>query len=126
MGPPSQLFLSALASACPSASRLRRGLQVRIEVSRKRNALFVGLFGFVGFVDLRHIKLLIFRELKPLLVQLTTDKTAAASTRAAAATSLAGLCFLGGGEMAEVSFSSMHQNSLMTYDFQRFLYIIYI
>ena len=43
-----------------------------------------------------------FRELKPLLVQLTTDKTAAAATRAAAATSLAGLCFLGGGEMAEV------------------------
>jgi len=44
----------------------------------------------------------VYRELKPLLVQLTTDKTAAASTRAAAATSLAGLCFLGGGEMAEV------------------------
>ena len=44
-----------------------------------------------------------FRELKPLLVQLTADKTAATATRAAAATSLAGLCFLGGGEMAEVS-----------------------
>ena len=51
--------------------------------------------------------LFIFRELKPLLVQLTTDKTVAATTRAAAATSLAGLCFLGGGEMAEVSFSSI-------------------
>ena len=46
-----------------------------------------------------------FRELKPLLVQLTADKTAATATRAAAATSLAGLCFLGGGEMAEVSSS---------------------
>ena len=46
--------------------------------------------------------MIFFRELKPLLVQLTTDKTAAAATRAAAATSLAGLCFLGGGEMAEV------------------------
>jgi len=44
----------------------------------------------------------VYKELKPLLVQLTTDKTAAAATRAAAATSLAGLCFLGGGEMAEV------------------------
>ena len=44
-----------------------------------------------------------FRELKPLLVQLTADKTAATATRSAAATSLAGLCFLGGGEMAEVS-----------------------
>lgn len=44
----------------------------------------------------------VYRELKPLLVQLTTDKTVAAATRAAAATSLAGLCFLGGGEMAEV------------------------
>jgi len=44
----------------------------------------------------------VYRELKPLLVQLTTDKTVATATRAAAATSLAGLCFLGGGEMAEV------------------------
>jgi len=44
----------------------------------------------------------VYKELKPLLVQMTADKTAPAGTRAAVATSLAGLCFLGGGEIAEV------------------------
>ena len=62
-----------------------------------------------------------FRELKPLLVQLTADKTAATATRAAAATSLAGLCFLGGGEMAEVSFISSLSARLWTNNLQPFL-----
>lgn len=44
----------------------------------------------------------VYTELKPLLVQITNDKTAAPASRAAVATALAGLCFLGGGEMTEV------------------------
>lgn len=44
----------------------------------------------------------VYRELKPVLVQITGDRTAAPAARAAVATALAGLCFLGGGEMAEV------------------------
>jgi len=36
------------------------------------------------------------------MVQIVNDKTANPAARAAVATSLAGLCFLGGGEMAEV------------------------
>jgi len=44
----------------------------------------------------------VYKELKPVLVPMVTDKTAPAATRAAAATAVAGLAFLGGGEMAEV------------------------
>jgi len=44
----------------------------------------------------------VYKELKTLLVQIMTDKTASPVSRSAVATSLAGLCFLGGGEMAEV------------------------
>jgi len=44
----------------------------------------------------------VYKELKSLMVQMVTDKTASPGARAAVATSLAGLCFLGGGEMAEV------------------------
>lgn len=44
----------------------------------------------------------VYRELKPVLIQITGDRTAAPGARAAVATALAGLCFLGGGEMAEV------------------------
>jgi len=44
----------------------------------------------------------VYKELKTLMVQIVNDKTANPAARAAVATSLAGLCFLGGGEMAEV------------------------
>ncbi|CAN0552399.1 unnamed protein product, partial [Ectocarpus sp. 8 AP-2014] len=44
----------------------------------------------------------VYKELKALLTQMVSDKTASPVARAAVATSLAGLCFLGGGEMAEV------------------------
>jgi len=44
----------------------------------------------------------IYKELKSLLIQMLTDKTQSAGCRAAVANSLSGLCFLGGGEMAEV------------------------
>jgi len=44
----------------------------------------------------------VYKELKSLLIQIVTDKTASPAARASVATSLAGLCFLGGGEMAEV------------------------
>lgn len=44
----------------------------------------------------------VYKELKPVLLPMVTDKTAAAGSRAAAATAVAGLAFLGGGEMAEV------------------------
>ena len=44
----------------------------------------------------------IYKELKTLLVQMVLDKTASPGSRAAVASTLAGLCFIGGGEMAEV------------------------
>ena len=44
----------------------------------------------------------VYKELKPVLVTILQDKTASATSRASVASSLAGLCFLGGGEMAEV------------------------
>jgi len=44
----------------------------------------------------------VYRELKPLLMQITNDKTAAPTCRGAVATTMAGLCFMGGGEIAEV------------------------
>jgi len=44
----------------------------------------------------------VYKQLKALLTQMVSDKTASPVARAAVATSLAGLCFLGGGEMAEV------------------------
>lgn len=44
----------------------------------------------------------VYKELKGLMVQITNDKTANPAGRASVATSLAGLCFLGGGEMTEV------------------------
>ena len=44
----------------------------------------------------------IYKELKPQLVQMVTDKTVSPGSRAAVANTLAGLCFVGGGEMAEV------------------------
>lgn len=44
----------------------------------------------------------IYKELKGLLVQMLTDKTESAGSRAAVANTLSGLCFMGGGEMAEV------------------------
>ena len=44
----------------------------------------------------------VYRELRSVLVTMLQDKTASASSRASVASSLAGLCFLGGGEMAEV------------------------
>ena len=44
----------------------------------------------------------IYKELKSLLIQMLTDKTQSAGSRAAVANTLSGLCFLGGGEMPEV------------------------
>lgn len=44
----------------------------------------------------------VFRQLKPLLLQLLLDKTASPSIRASVANTLATTCFLGGGEIAEV------------------------
>ena len=44
----------------------------------------------------------VYKELKPVLVTMLQDKTASATLRASVASSLAGLCFLGGGEMSEV------------------------
>ena len=40
----------------------------------------------------------IYKELKPLLVTMVADKTVSAGSRAAVANTLAGLCFVGGGE----------------------------
>jgi len=44
----------------------------------------------------------VYTELRALMLQIFSDKTASPLSRAAVANSLAGLCFLGGGEMAEV------------------------
>ena len=44
----------------------------------------------------------VFKQLKPLLVQILSDKTASPATRAAVAQTLATTCFLGGGDIAEV------------------------
>jgi len=44
----------------------------------------------------------VYKELKSLLVQMLTDKTQTPASRAAIANTLSGLCFLGGGEIAEV------------------------
>merc|ERR1712227_349365 len=44
----------------------------------------------------------VFRQLKPLLLQLLLDKTASPGTRASVANTLASTCFLGGGNIAEV------------------------
>merc|ERR1712123_105667 len=44
----------------------------------------------------------VYKELRGLMVQIVTDESAPPAARAAVATSLAGLCFLGGGEMTEV------------------------
>lgn len=44
----------------------------------------------------------VYKELRGLMVQIVTDESADPSARAALATSLGGLCFLGGGEMTEV------------------------
>jgi len=44
----------------------------------------------------------VFKQLKPLLVQILLDKTASAASRAAVAQTLATTCFLGGGDIAEV------------------------
>merc|ERR1712045_445858 len=44
----------------------------------------------------------VYKELRSVLVTMLQDKTASPTSRASVASSLAGLCFLGGGEMAEV------------------------
>jgi len=44
----------------------------------------------------------VYKELRTLMTQIVNDKTASCSIRAAVVNSLAGLCFLGGGEIAEV------------------------
>jgi len=44
----------------------------------------------------------VYTELRSLLITAVTDKTQPPASRAATATTLSGLCFLGGGEMAEV------------------------
>merc|ERR1712172_343797 len=44
----------------------------------------------------------VYKELGSVLVTMLQDKTASPTSRASVASSLAGLCFLGGGEMAEV------------------------
>jgi hypothetical protein len=44
----------------------------------------------------------VYKELRTTMLPLISDKTASPSSRAAVASALAGLCFLGGGEMAEV------------------------
>jgi len=44
----------------------------------------------------------VYTHLKGILVQIVLDETANPSTRSALATSLGGLCFLGGGEISEV------------------------
>jgi len=44
----------------------------------------------------------VYKELQGLMVQVVTDESASPSARAALASSLGGLCFLGGGEISEV------------------------
>merc|ERR1719334_1412487 len=44
----------------------------------------------------------VYKELRTLMTQIVNDKTASCRSRAAVVNSLAGLCFLGGGEIAEV------------------------
>jgi len=44
----------------------------------------------------------IYNELKVIMSQIVNDKTAGATSRASVANGLAGLCFVGGGEMVEV------------------------
>jgi len=44
----------------------------------------------------------VYKELRSVLVTMLQDQTASPTSRASVASSLAGLCFLGGGEMAEV------------------------
>lgn len=44
----------------------------------------------------------VYKESRGLMSQIVNDKTASSSSRVAVVNSLAGLCFLGGGEMAEV------------------------
>ena len=44
----------------------------------------------------------VYKELKDLMIQIVTDESASPAARAALATSLGGLCFLGGGEISEV------------------------
>ena len=44
----------------------------------------------------------IFRQLKPLLLQMLLDKTTSPAIRASVANTLASTCFLGGGDIAEV------------------------
>ena len=44
----------------------------------------------------------VYKELKGLMVQIVTDESANPAAREALATSLGGLCFLGGGEISEV------------------------
>ena len=44
----------------------------------------------------------VYKSLKTVLVPVAQDKTVSAGSRAAVVRALAGMCFLGGGEMAEV------------------------
>jgi hypothetical protein len=43
----------------------------------------------------------VYKELRPILVQMLTDPTEQPVVRTAVSSALAGLCFVGGGEIAE-------------------------
>jgi len=72
---------------------LKKGKGAEIEASAKLSVL-LGLQ--------LHDPEEVYKECKALMTQIVNDKTASPAARASVATSLAGLCFLGGGEMAEV------------------------
>jgi len=50
----------------------------------------------------------VYKELKTVLMAMLQDKTVSSTSRVSVASSLAGLCFLGGGEMAEVMCTMAH------------------
>jgi len=72
---------------------LKKGKGAEIEASAKLSVL-LGLQ--------LHDPEEVYKECKALMTQIVNDKTASPAARSSVATSLAGLCFLGGGEMAEV------------------------
>jgi len=72
---------------------LKKGKGAEIEASAKLSVL-LGLQ--------LHDPEEVYKECKALMTQIVNDKTASPAARGSVATSLAGLCFLGGGEMAEV------------------------
>ena len=55
-----------------------------------------------------------YKDLRGTLVQSLTDPTEQAAVRSAVAAALAGLCFMGGGEMAEVVKTMTIMESIFT------------